>query len=86
MNCGSGGGFGNRNPSVAICSEITDVNTAWVLIFINFMLLLEFDLLISFSPSRVIIYNSVKILKNIEKSLMATKDSYITCLIHNTAQ
>ena len=25
MNCGSGGGFGNRNPSIAICFEITDI-------------------------------------------------------------
>jgi hypothetical protein len=54
MNCGSGGdsggGFGNRDPSIASCFEIMDVNTVWVLIFINSMCLREFDLFISFSP------------------------------------
>ena len=69
MNCGSGGdsggGFGNRDPSIASCFEIMDVNTVWVLIFINSMCLREFDLLISFSLFGVTIHNGVKILKNI---------------------
>lgn len=67
MNCGSGGGgFGNRNPSIASCFEITDVNTVWwVSIFISSMCLREFDLLISFSLFCVTIHNGVKILKNI---------------------
>ena len=66
MNCGSGGrGFGNRNPSIASCFEITDVNIVWVLIFINSMCLREFDLLISFSPYYGAIHNGVKIPKSI---------------------
>jgi hypothetical protein len=48
MNYGSGGGFGNRNPSIAICFEVTDVNSMWKLI--NSTRLLEFDLLISLAP------------------------------------
>jgi hypothetical protein len=64
MNCGSGDGLGNRNPSIVIF-EITDVNTVWVLIFINPMLLLEFDLFMFHSPFYVAIHNGVKILKNI---------------------
>jgi hypothetical protein len=67
MNCGSGvDGFGNRNPSIAICFEITDVNTVWVLIFINPMRLLEFDLLMFYCPPFcVTIHNGVKIPKSI---------------------
>jgi len=72
MNCGSrggGGGFGNRNPSIASCFEIMDVNTVWVSIFINSMCLREFDLFIFFWPLFVLPFTTVSKFRKVYRNL-----------------